>query len=258
MEQEIIKQENRYVSTIFFNSRKKRNSLNADALFKFGDTIREIEKENTARVLILRGAGEEVFSAGVDLSGGAKEFERTIKGLEYSIESLVNFPLPVIAMIYGPAMGAGLDFSVIADIRIASTCAKFAAPLVKLGRTYYYTAIERLTLLIGIAAAKEMLITGRFINAKRAIEMGMVNQVTEPDKLEAVTMQLAHEIAEEASPMAVQVTKYTIKKIFEQSRIDSTLGGHLHALVEEINKSSDASEGIRAKLEKRKPVFTGK
>ena len=258
MEQKIIRQQDRYVTTILFNSRKKRNSLNADALFKFGDTIREIEKENKSRVLILRGAGEDIFSAGVDLSGGAKEFERTIKGLEYSTESLINFPLPIIAMIYGPAMGAGLDFSVMADIRIASTCARFAAPLVKLGRTYYYTAIERLARLIGIAAAKEMLLTGRFINAKRGMEVGLVNQMTDPDALESITLQIAHEIAEEASPMAVQVTKYTIKKIFEQSRIDSAMGSHLHALVEKINKSSDASEGIRAKLEKRKPVFTGK
>ncbi len=258
MDKGILKQENRYVSTIIFNRPQKGNSLNADTLFKFGDTLRETERENRTRVVILRGAGEKIFSSGVDLSTGPKEFDRTIKGLEYCIESLIDFRLPVIAMLYGPAIGAGLDFSVMADIRIASERAGFAVPLVKIGRTYYYTAIERLMRLTGIAATKEILLSGRLMNANRALETGLVNQVVSPDKLEAVTYELAREIAEEASPLAVQTTKYTIKKIFEKSQIDSELAIQLHGLVEEINKSSDASEGICAKLEKRKPVFTGK
>ena len=254
----IIREDKKCVSTIFFNRPEKRNSLNADALFAFGDTIRAIEKDDNIRVIVLRGSGEKVFSSGVDLSDGPKEFTRTIEGLEYSINSLMHYPLPVISMVFGPAIGAGLDFAVISDFRIASDNAKFGAPLVKIGRTYYYTAIERLTRLTGLAAAKEMLLTGRLIDAVRAVETGLAHRIVSPDKLEAVTYELADEMAVGAAPMAVKVTKHTIKKLFEESRLDPALEKELHGLVEKINDSSDAREGVRAMLEKRKPVFTGK
>jgi len=254
----IIRQDKDFVSTISFNRPQKRNALNADALFDFGNTINRLKKEGDTRVVVLRGAGEKVFSSGVDLSEGPKEFGRTIEGLTFCLEALIDYPLPVIAMIYGPAIGAGLDFSVIADFRIAADNARFGAPLVKLGRTYYYTAIERLTRLIGLAAAKEVLLTGRLINARRAQELGLVNRIVGVKELEQTTYSLADALAHETAPMAVSVTKYTIKKLFEESRIDSGLGAELHALVEKINQSKDAAEGIKAMLEKRKPIFTGR
>jgi len=259
MGKEIIREDRGHISTLLFNRPEKRNMLNADALFGLGDEIREIEKGNKVRVIVLRGAGEKAFSSGVDLSGGQKDFKRTIEGLEYCLDSLINYPLPVISMIYGPAIGAGLDISVISDFRIAAENARFGAPLVKLGRTYYYTQIERLTRLIGLAAAKEMLLTGRLIDSLRAKEIGLVNQVVKHDELETVTYSLASELAEETAPIAVRITKLTIKKLFEEIPLDPALEEELRRLhTDEINRSSDAEEGIKAILEKRKPVFRGR
>jgi enoyl-CoA hydratase/carnithine racemase len=258
MEQAIIREDKGHVSTITFNRPEKRNALDADALFLFGDTVKENEKENQTRVLVLRGAGNKIFTSGVDLAGGKKEFQRTIEGLDYCLNSLMEYPMPVIAMICGPAIGGGLDLAVISDFRIAADNARFGAPLVRLGRTYYYTAIERLTRLIGLAASKEMLLAGKLIDAARAQELGLVNRVTSLDDIESVTLDLATQLAEKTAPMAVKVTKYTIKKIFEETRISPDLARELHGLVEEINKSEDAAEGINAMLEKRKPVFKGR
>ncbi len=259
MGNEILREDRGYVSTILFNRPEKRNALNADALFALGDAVREIEKGNIIRVIVLRGAGDEVFSSGMDLSEGQKEFKRAIEGLEYCLEGLIGYPLPIISMIYGPAIGAGLDISVISDFRIAAEDARFGAPLVKLGRTYYYTQIERLTRLIGLAAAKEMLLTGRLIDSRRAKEIGLVNQVVSHNELESVTCLLADELAQETAPIAVRITKLTIKRLFEETPIVPALEEELRRLhIDEINRSKDAREGIAAKLEKRKPVFTGR
>ncbi|HDL08709.1 MAG TPA: hypothetical protein ENG35_08240 [Desulfobacteraceae bacterium] len=257
MGNEIIRKDTGRISTLFFNRPEKKNALNADALFALGDLVLEIENDHNIRTIVLRGTGDEAFTSGVDLAGGEKEFKRTIDGLQYCLDSLIGYPLPIISMIYGSAIGAGLDISVISDFRIAAENVRFGAPLVKLGRTYYFTAIERLTRLIGLAAAKEMLLTGRLIDSQRSKEIGLVNQIVSSDEIESVTYSLANELAEDAAPLAVRVTKLTIKKLFQENRIDPSLEKELHSLVEQINCSRDAKEGIRAKLEKRKPEFKG-
>lgn len=258
MKKGIIREDRGYVSTLLINRPEKRNSLNASTLFDLGDTLREIEKENSTRVIVLRGVGKKAFSSGVDISGGQKEFRRTIEGLEYCVDSLIDYPQPVISMIYGPAIGAGMDIAVISDFRIAAESAAFGVPLVKLGRTYYYKQIERLTRLIGLAAAREMLLTGRLIYSKRAKEIGLVNQVVDDDKLEFVVDSLAREIAEETSPVAVKATKLTIKKLFEETHLAPALEEELRLLAEKVNQTEDAKEGVRARMEKRRPVFTGR
>ena len=259
MGQGIIRKDKGYVCTIAINRTAKKNALNAETLFDLGNMIKQIEREDKIRVLVIRGAGRKAFSSGMDFSCGSEKYgrRRAIEGLEFCLNSLINYPQPIISMVFGPAIGAGLDISVISDFRIAADNAQFGAPLVKLGRTYYYTAIERLTRLIGISAAKELLLTGRLVDSARAGEIGLVNQVVSPDILESVTYSLANEIAEDTAPIAVRVTKLTIKKLFQESQLDPSLEKELAHLADKANRSHDAEEGINAALEKRKPQFTG-
>ncbi|MDY6856546.1 MAG: enoyl-CoA hydratase-related protein [Thermodesulfobacteriota bacterium] len=256
MGDEILREDRGYICTLSINRPQKRNALNADALFNLGDAFKELKDDDRIRVVVIRGAGDKIFSSGVDLSGGSPE--ETINGLEHCLNNTIDYPSSIIAMISGPAIGAGLDISVISDFRIASETARFGATLVKLGRIYYYTAIHRLINLIGIAASKELLLTGRLIDSKRALEMGLVNQVLPNDQLTDTTYHLANELAEENAPRAMRATKLTIKRLLNYKQIDPHVESELIALAAQVNQSEDATEGVMAMLEKRKPKFTGK
>lgn len=258
MGEEILREDNGYITTISINRPEKRNALNAAALFTMGDILVDLQKNDDVRVIVIRGAGEAIFCSGVDLSGSAESFQETIKGMEYCLAGLISYSRPIIAMIAGPAIGAGLDIAVISDFRISSETAKFGVPLVKLGRTYYYTAIHRLTNLLGVPAAKELLLRGRPIDAKRAMEIGLVNEVVPPGQLINATYSIAKELAEENAPLAVRATKTMIRRLTEQQGIDPGSEPELKALADEANNSEDAREGVMAMLEKRKPNFTGR
>jgi len=258
MVEEILREDDGYITTLSINRPEKRNALNADALFSMGDILSDLKEDNNIRVVVIRGAGDRIFSSGVDLSGGPESIEKTIKGLEHCLSNLIGYPSPIIAMISGPAIGAGLDISVISDFRIASEGAKFGATLVKLGRIYYYTAINRLISLVGMAAAKELLLMGRLLGAKRAVEIGLVSQVVSSDRLIETTYSMAKELAEENAPLAMRATKLTIHKLLEHQGISPQIESELIALADKVNQSEDAREGVMAMLEKRKPKFTGK
>jgi enoyl-CoA hydratase len=257
MSEEIIISSVRYVTTVLFNRPEKRNALNADALFLIGDLVREVERKKEVRVLVLRGNGNKAFCSGVDLSGGASGLNKTIEGLNYCLSGLLNCSCPVISMIFGPAIGAGLDLAVISDFRFAEEGAKFGAPLVRLGRTYYYTAIGRLTRLVGLSSAKEILFVGKLIEAEQAWHMGLVNKVVSRDDLETMTMEFARELAEDTAPLAVSATKRTIRRLFEEQPLDPTIEMELKHLADHANSSGDAEEGVKAMLDKRKPIFAG-
>jgi len=259
MGEEILREDNGYITTISINRPEKRNALNADALFTMGDILTDLQKNDNIRVIVIRGAGDNVFCSGLDLSGSSESFfKEAIKGMEHCLANLIGYSRPIIAMVSGPALGAGLDIAVISDFRIASETARFGVPLVKLGRTYYYTAIHRLTSLLGVPVAKELLLMGSPIGAKRAMEIGLVNQVVPSGQLADTTYSLAKELAEENAPMAVRATKIMISRLTEQQGIDPRIEPELKALAEEANNSEDAREGVKAMLEKRKPKFTGR
>lgn len=257
--EEILKDEKDYICTISINRPERRNALNAEALFLMGDTLNNLRDQENIRVVVIRGVGEEAFSAGVDLLGlNETGVARTLEGLNYCLDSLLSCPLPIIAMIFGPAIGAGLDISIISDFRLASETARFGANLVRLGRVYYYTAIQRMLGLIGVGPTKELLFTGRLIDAMRAKEMGLVNEVMPKDQLLPKTCALARELAEVCSPLAVRGTKALIQKILSYQKIGSEIETELKSIVEKVNQSEDAREGLRAVTEKRKPKFTGR
>jgi len=182
--EEILKDEKDYICTLSINRPERRNALNAEALFLLSDTLNNLRDQQNIRVVIIRGVGEEAFSAGIDLMGlNETGVGRTLEGLNHCLNALLNFPLPIIAIIFGPAIGAGLDITIISDFKMAADTARFGANLVKLSRVYYYTAIERMLDLVGLGSTKELLLTGRLIDARRAKEIGLVNEVMPREQL---------------------------------------------------------------------------
>jgi enoyl-CoA hydratase len=164
-------------------------------------------------------------------------------------------PNPVIAMINGDAFAGGCELALHCDFRLMADTARIGMPLVKRGLIIQFPLIRKLVQMAGPFAAAEILIRGAPLNAARAREMGLVNQVFPQAKLEAETMALAMELAANA-PLAVRAFKEGIRKasLLEADRYTEDM----HTLLVRVMTSEDAREGLQAFLEKRTPEYKGR
>jgi enoyl-CoA hydratase/carnithine racemase len=244
------------VATVTLNRPGQRNAMNTALLAKLRARFEELDANRDVRVVVVRGAGP-AFCAGMDL----KEMEER-RGVPGDPESGVIEVLrrvegsrhPTIAMVHGDAIAGGCELALHCDLRVASEAARFGMPLARIGLIIPFTLGQKLVEVIGPAHTRHLLFTGQPIDAKRALEIGMVHQVVGAAELEAATHQLAQSIARNA-PLALAGIKATIL------RAVSLREGIAHADLDEAlaraRQSADASEGRRAMLEKRRPNFRG-
>jgi enoyl-CoA hydratase len=166
-----------------------------------------------------------------------------------------NLDIPVLGMINGYCLGGGLELALAADIRIASENARFGLPEILLGIMPSGGATQRLPGLMGPSAAKELMFTGKIIDAQEAFRLGLVNRVVPKEKLREVVWDLAREITKR-SPVALRMIKRSVNKGFQ---VPSELGLGYEAFAQcLLFTAEDHREGISAFLEKRKPDFKGK
>lgn len=260
LEEVLIVEKAQNICTITINRPERRNALNIEVLCRLGDTLDALKGDREVRVVVLRGAGEKAFSAGMDIGGIPTVAEEAVKRgnpIDYAMERIISYPYPVIAMIYGAAMGAGCDLAVTCDLRIAADTARMGINPVKLGVVYPPSGIQRLINVVGLPRAKELFFTGRFIDAQRAKEIGLVNQVVPAEELASVTYALAQEIAENA-PLAVSTTKTTFNRLLKYQRLSAEDEAEIMALMATVMTSEDAKEGPTAFMKKRKPNFKGR
>jgi len=257
MEDEILIEKNGFISTVSINRPEKRNALNLDALIGLKGYLGSLKDVRETRVVVIRGAGDKAFCAGMDIGILPKEGVNIDDYLLSALEAIMACPCVVIAMINGHAAGAGCDISSACDFRIAADSARLGITPVKLGWVYYYSSIQRIINLVGPANTKELFFTGRLITAQRAKEMGLVNYVVPLELLSETVYSLAQEIVGNA-PLAVSGTKAVIRKLLSIQDPSTEAKAEMQAIMDACRNSEDGQEGARAFLEKRKPVYKGK
>jgi len=246
------------ICTLTINRPEKRNALTLELYSRLTEALQSVSEDEQVRVVVLRGAGEQAFSAGHEISRlHSSEDSETRDPLECVILAIEACPVPVIAMIYGYCIAAGCGLAVACDLRLAADNARFGVTAARLGVVYPASALRRFINVVGVSATKELLYTGRLIDAKRAAEIRLVDQVVPADRLATVTYNLAREIADN-SPLSVRGTKGIISRLLSYQAVSPRTEKEFLAWQKQAANSEDLREGQRAFAEKRKPLFKGK
>lgn len=247
------------IATITINRPKALNALNEETIPEFLSSLEDAEKDENVRVIVITGAGEKAFCAGLDLKTvmdisviKAVETSRLGQKLTLAIEELGK---PVIAAINGYALGGGLELAMACDIRIASENARIGQTEVNVGLIPGWGGTQRLPRLVGKGIAKELVFTGKMIDAKTAERIGLINMVVPPEKLKSAVEELSKVIMSKP-PIAIKLAKELINR-----SIETDLGTGLVHEAEAFGilaSTEDYREGVSAFIEKRKPEYKGK
>lgn len=247
------------IARITINRPEVRNALNIPARQEIRSAIDDIKGDKTLRVAVITGAGDKAFIAGADISfwKNASPFDvDNLTGtlgqqLYLDIESL---DIPVIAQINGYCLGGGCEIAMSCDIRIASENARFGQPEINIGIIPGGGGTQRLPRIIGPGRAKELIFTGKMIDASEALVIGLVDRVVPVGELAGTVNKLCEEIAAK-SPIILKIAKRAINKGL-YSDLASGLAYERNSLAL-CFATRDTREGVSAFLEKRKPIFTG-
>jgi len=244
------------VAVVTVDRQDALNALDVATLTDLRDRLREVAEDDVVRVVILTGAGDKAFVAGADIkymSGLDVEQAKVWGALGHEAGHLLEtMPKPTIAAVNGFALGGGCELALACDIRYAGSGAKLGQPEVNLGIIPGWGGTQRLARVCGLGVAKELIFTGRVVDAEEALRIGLVNGVHDPvlDKARETAALLASK-----SPIALRVMKELSNR---------ALGGDHAANLEaegdtfgDLFSSDDAKEGMTAFVEKREPVFRG-
>jgi enoyl-CoA hydratase/carnithine racemase len=246
-----------HVEIITIDRPEARNAINGEVTSKLSEAFDEIADTEDAWVVILTGAGDKSFSAGMDLKAFAAGEGASIIGAKGGFAGIVqrDFPKPIIAAVNGSALGGGCEIALACDLIVAAEHATFGIPEVKRGLIAGAGGLIRLQRRVPLALALEMGLTGEPVSAARAIEIGLVNRVVPADRLMDEALALAGTIAANA-PLAVRWSKKVIRESVFMTEED---GWKLNSeAVGAVFTSADAIEGPTAFAEKRKPNWQGK
>jgi enoyl-CoA hydratase/carnithine racemase len=245
------------VARLTINNPQRRGALDHDILDALAAHARTLD----ARCLVVQGTGE-VFSAGYDIGnleehGFAESAERLVAHpFQEAIEALDAYPYPVLGAINGHAIGGGLELALTCDMRVAARGIRVGMPPAKLGLIYSHTGIAKFIDVCGVADTAQLFFVGATVDAERAHEMGLLNELVDPAELEARSLELASEIASNA-PLSLAGNKRIIRAL-RRRPLPEAVERELVELRESCFRSEDFREGVRAFAEKRPPVWKGR
>lgn len=266
MEDFLLYEQHEGIVTLTMNRPQERNALTEEhQMLEFATVCARMRRDPSVKAVILTGAGS-AFSAGGNLknmrdkkgfsAGSPADIREAYRnGIQQIPLALYELDIPTIAAVNGPAIGAGMDLTCMCDLRVASERATFASSFVKLGIVPADGGAWLLARTIGQAKALELMFTGDTIDAQRALALGLVTCVVPHEQLREKALDLAQRIAANPS-RTVRLTKRLLRES-DQSTLASSL--ELAAAYQALaHNTSDHDEAVRAFLEKRAPVFTGR
>jgi len=242
--------------TVKLNRPEKGNAINNAMLAALDKAFAAAEADKGVRALLLTGEGKH-FCAGIDLAEGHRVDTTEVGGglsLETVFHRLEALPVPTVAEMRGAALAGGLELGLHCDLRVAAENARLGMPVAKVGLIPPFDFTRKLIEVIGASATAYMLFSAEPVDGRRALAMGMVNEIAPEAEVEAAGRALLQKISGNA-PLPLRTIKATLRRCVR----DAFLAEHkdLDEMVRIILKSSDAREGARAFVEKRKPVWKG-
>ena len=246
---------------VVVNRPQARNALSAAVWEGLATAIESLAVDPAVRVIILRGAGEQAFISGADISefralrADAAATATYDKLSARAWVALMATPQPVVAMIHGFCFGGGVAVALACDLRFASSEARFAVPATRLGLSYPFESVERLVQVVGPTHAADILLSARTLSAADALHIGLVNRLVPAADLESTTRDYALAMAQGA-PLTVAAHKRAIREAL-RAPADRDLAS-LREAMRRCFDSADYQEGIAAFLEKRPAQFQGR
>lgn len=250
------------VDWVTLNRPDALNSISLQMVADLNDYFGKLYHDRSVRIVVLKGAGR-CFSAGLDIKerhgnggeevpfGGGFGFQGYLADVYIKMR---RCPQPIISLIHGPACGGGFAFALASDIRIAGESARMNAAFIRIGLSACDMGVSYfLPRLVGVTIASELMLTGRFINAQRALATGLVSEVVPDDQLEAAVQPYLDEMLT-TSPMGLRLTKEGLNMAIDAPGLEAAMAIENRNQVL-CSRTQDASEGMRAFLEKRAPVY---
>jgi len=244
------------VCWITLNRPGKLNSIVPEMLDLIGEALEGAEADPSVRCVVITGAGDRAFCAGADvssLSGLSSSDAEAVSRKGHQVHmKIIRLSKPVVAAVNGYALGGGCELAAACDFRIASERARFSQPEVNLGLIPGWGGTQLLTRLVGVAKAKEMIMTGAMLNAEDALRAGLVNKIAVADKFMEEVKAFAASLVR-GPPIAIAKVKRLVNMSLE---LEAGMDAEAEAFGR-LFSTSDFREGVTAFLGKRKPVFKG-
>ena len=245
------------VAVITLNRPDVRNAINAQVQTDLRAALADLRDDETVGVVVITGAGDRAFAAGADI--GQLQHYDLHTGLTSSMQRLYDeleaFEKPTIAAVNGYALGGGCELAMACDLRIAAATARFGLPETNLSVLPGAGGTQRMSRLVGVGLAIDLILTGRMIDAGEALSAGLVTRVTEPDQLLATAREVAAAILAKG-PLAVRLAKLVIRTGMDADRRTGLVVEQLAQSL--LYTTADKREGAESFLAKRTPEWIGR